>query len=75
MKLICFMCEEEFDELGALVFSPPLVELAETTTVEKFHVCPECWKHLEDYLHDSPLDRKVTDESLHKKGSEEGNQR
>lgn len=39
MKLRCSHCSEELENAGALLFSPPRND----GSVEKFHICRNCW--------------------------------
>ena len=48
MKIKCDKCRDEFEDFGALVFSPP--ETLEDGTcakeVNKYHICPHCFSKL-----------------------------
>jgi hypothetical protein len=40
LELKCDLCDQELQEPGALIFSPPTNEV---WLVEKYHVCADCW--------------------------------
>lgn len=49
MKIICDKCNKELNELGALIFSPPLVNTS-GCVVYKYHVCVKCYYLLIEFL-------------------------
>ena len=51
INIKCAKCGTELDEPGGLVFSPPLKRIKwSITSVNKIHVCYDCWLKLEKWL-------------------------
>lgn len=51
IKVFCVKCGKELDEPGGLLFSPLLKKLRRTVfSVEKLHVCYDCWIKLEKWM-------------------------
>jgi len=46
IKVLCYKCQKELDEQGALVFSPRYHD----GVVAKLRLCIECWLLLEKWL-------------------------
>jgi hypothetical protein len=51
IKVTCYFCNEELNEPGALLFSPPFSPSIfpyksgeKTFTCDKFHICRKCFK-------------------------------
>jgi len=42
IKPQCDRCNDELREYGAILLSPP----SSDSTVEKFHICPDCYKEI-----------------------------
>lgn len=38
----CDKCNNELRDYGAILLSPP----SEVATVDKFHICPDCYKEI-----------------------------
>jgi len=51
-KIKCFICPEELDEKGAIIISPPRVEIKDKTIdyVEKYHICSKCFGELMEMI-------------------------
>ncbi len=51
-KVDCAKCKKELFEPGALIFSPPEEKWDDFNriTVEKFHLCIECFKVITDII-------------------------
>lgn len=60
----CYCCKKELNQPGALLFSPPLPELAnifdnedainktvEENDVRKYHICPDCFNDIIRNIH------------------------
>lgn len=47
LKVECDFCDEEINEPGALLFSPP----NEFGMARKLHLCATCWRKLLELFH------------------------
>lgn len=45
LKIRCYKCKKELDRPGAILLSPPL-SFIDKSTVEKYHLCVECYKEI-----------------------------
>jgi hypothetical protein len=50
MKFNCSICHDPLLTKGALVYSPPLNSTDIVDTVEKYHICVNCWKNLSYFM-------------------------
>ena len=46
IKPICNICEQELEEFGAILLSPP----DESNKVEKYHICRECYGEIKNMI-------------------------
>lgn len=46
LHINCYLCSEELDEPGALIFDPP----DNNGDVHKEHICSNCWSYLLTWL-------------------------
>jgi hypothetical protein len=55
LKIKCLKCDKELDEKGALIISPPIVDLhphrVDGDLVAKIHICSDCFLELESWIH------------------------
>lgn len=60
IKIICAKCGLDLNEPGALLFTPPEMEVGGDYLgwVGKFHLCKKCYKKIIRWLNESPLDKK-----------------
>ena len=49
IKVFCEKCDKELNELGALLFSPP-IKHNDYIYVSKLHLCQTCFAKVIDYL-------------------------
>ena len=56
LDILCDVCSSGLEEMGALVFSPPLarstgsVAGARAIVVDKYHICVRCWPQLNRWM-------------------------
>lgn len=46
IKPVCYMCGQELQEFGGILLGPP----DESSKVEKFHLCRNCYEEIEDII-------------------------
>jgi len=46
IKPICDFCNQELDEFGAILLSPPDKE----NNVKKYHICHKCYKEISEKI-------------------------
>lgn len=56
IKPICYKCNSEIQEFGAVLISPPIVESREDFgklchKVYKIHLCTTCWDEMIAWVH------------------------
>jgi len=46
VKIICGFCFKELQELGGLLFSPPIMDLGHFQATNKTHLCFDCYERI-----------------------------
>lgn len=53
IKIKCYKCDKDLDELGALIFSHPLSDFPYVPEVHKYHICRRCFYKVMDFIQDT----------------------